>query len=835
MPSLDESPFLTAALGYAARGWPVVPIYIPDPAAPRGCSCGKADCPSPAKHPTPEHGLKQASTNRRQLESWAATQPHAGIAIRTGAISAMIVVDIDPRHGGIASFAALQARYGALPDTLTGRTGSGGYHYVYAYPGGNVANSVGQLAIGVDVRGDGGYIVAPPSRHISGGVYAWANDLEPAALPSAWVALLIRPVNVVSMTPRTTPGDEDGAHWLDAALLQARDGNRNDRGFWLACQLRDSGYDETGAAHFMEQYASRLGGDYTMREALHSLDQAFKAAPRDRAKSRDAGIPLYVKSAHGERVNTETGEMDDESEGSDDPEPLQEDAPNLTDLGNARRLVRDYGENLRYVTEWGWLGWNGRHWELDASGVAERYARRVVRDMYRDARILRKKQQSKTGSDLLRWAFKTESSGRLDAMVHQAQFDATIVARSSAFDTDPWLLPCANGSLDLRTGLLRESSQLDYATKASPVVYNSAAPSPTWDAFLLKVLPDADVRSFVQRYAGYTLTGSTDEQCLVFLHGAGSNGKSTLLGLIQQALGDYATQTPPETLMVKKSGGGGIPNDIAALAGKRMVTTIEVEDGKRLAESLIKSLTGQDLITARFLRREFFSFRPVFKVWLAANHKPVIRGTDHAIWRRIHLVPFSVQITDAERRGDPTFLARIKEELPGILHWCVQGCIDWQKNGLNPPATVRKATEDYQSEMDMIGPFIDECCVLQKGKETYAGPLYQSYVAWCQQNGEEAIKQRSFGGKLAEKGLERDRGSGNKHLWRGILLRADAPKTAAALTLVTEPRVKSDPSDPSDSNTLIPPRDRACKAVTDIQGHLGNLGHSDTTGEEEEF
>jgi len=566
-------------------------------------------------------------------------------------------------------------------------------------------------------------------------------------------------------------------------------------------------------------------GQRTIAEAIRITSSVYEGAP---------AAQLVIVS-NGRRVNAETGEVlgDSEAEEADEETTPAQTGPNLTDLGNAQRLAARYGENLRYVAEWGWLGWNGKHWQMDATGVAERYARRVVQDLYREASQLRKKQQPKRAAAVASWAFKSEGSSRLDAMVHQAQFEEAIVARPDEFNADPWILTCANGTIDLPIGELRASSRDDYATRASPVAFDPDAPAPTWHAFLEKILPDAEVRAFVQRFAGYTMTGSTDEQCLAFLYGPGGNGKSTLLGMLQRVLGDFATHTPPETLMVKQQG-GGIPNDIAALDGRRMVTTIEVEDGKRLAESLIKSLTGQDLITARFMRREFFTFRPVFKVWLAANHKPIIRGTDHAIWRRIYLIPFTVQITEAERKADPDFLKRLAGELPGILRWCVEGCTAWLRDGLQPPEAVLKATRDYRAEMDVIAPFLDECCVLVRGKEAYAGALYQSYTAWCQQNGYEPLKQRTFGTQLTDAGLERDRGTDGKHLWRGIHLLPTAPKQAGSVTVVNHAQKENDPNDPNDTTSRLAPCAGAIVGGIENIDHLGHLRHSRISNEDHE-
>jgi putative DNA primase/helicase len=276
------------------------------------------------------------------------------------------------------------------------------------------------------------------------------------------------------------------------------------------------------------------------------------------------------------------------------------------------------------------------------------------------------------------------------------------------------------------------------------------------------------VRSFVQRAAGYSLTGDTSEQVLFICYGGGANGKTTYQEAKAAALGDYAMRAPTEMLLAKRP--GGIPNDVARLKGSRFVAASETEDGRRLAESMVKDLTGQDTITARFMRGEFFDFAPTHKLWLSTNHKPTIVGTDTAIWRRIRLIPWTVTIPPAEQ--DKRLLARLRrDELPGILAWMVRGCLAWQREGLHDPDEVLRATSDYRREMDVLAGFLSDCCEEDPNHWDYARDLYASYKRWCDENGERAEAQRKFGGRLGERGFSRDRGgSRGAHIWRGVRL-----------------------------------------------------------------
>jgi putative DNA primase/helicase len=261
---------------------------------------------------------------------------------------------------------------------------------------------------------------------------------------------------------------------------------------------------------------------------------------------------------------------------------------------------------------------------------------------------------------------------------------------------------------------------------------------------------------FLQRAVGYSLTGDTSEQCFFMPWGSGQNGKSTMLDVLRTMLGDYAAQTPAETLMLKV-GGGGIPNDLARLRGARFVTAVETDDGRRMAEPLVKMLSGGDVITARFLHREFFEFKPTFKVWLATNHKPVIKGTDYAIWRRVRLIPFVVTVPEAER--DKKLTEKLLTELTGIFAWAVEGCRQWQRIGLAEPEPVTAATAGYREEMDPINDWISERCVV--AEQLRGIGLYTDYVEWARANGRHPLDGPAFSQRLEERGHRRVRVGGH--------------------------------------------------------------------------
>jgi putative DNA primase/helicase len=421
----------------------------------------------------------------------------------------------------------------------------------------------------------------------------------------------------------------------------------------------------------------------------------------------------------------------------------------LTDTGNAERLVYQHGRDLRYCYPFGcWFVWDGARWQRDETGAVVQRARQTARSIYGEAGRC---DDDAERAAVAKHARRTDHAAPIDAMLRMAQSDVPIMPDD--LDRDPWLLNVPNGTIDLRTGALHEHRRDDLITKVAGAAYDPGALCPTFDRFLARVLPDADVRAFVQRAAGYSMTGSVSEQCLFFCHGSGANGKSTLLEALRAVMGDYGHQAAPDLLIAKDR--DSIPTGVAALRGARFVATVEVEEGKRLAESLTKQLTGGDRINARFLYQNAFEFDMTGKIWLAANHRPGIRGTDLAIWRRVRMVPFTVSIPEEER--DPELLDKLRAEAAGILAWCVAGCLEWQRAGLRPPDAVKYATEQYRMEQDTLGAFIEARCVTGRIHQVKAGDLFAAYGRWCTENGERTTTQTDFGRKLEERGYTRDK------------------------------------------------------------------------------
>jgi len=715
---------LEAALSYVEKGWKIIPIHTP---VKNGCSCGRHSCSSIGKHPRTKNGLKDATNEKNTINQWWKKWPTANIGILTGKESGIVVLDIDPQHGGDVSFDELVQNLGKFPDTVESFTGGGGRHIFFSYPGNGVIirNKAGLNDYpGIDVRGDGGYVVAPPSLHKSRKRYEWEVSSNPADIPLA---------DISSKLIKILGEKKDKLPPLDSKSKKIQEGARNNTLTSIAGSFRSKGMD------FEEIFNSlKFLNEKRCDPAL--LETEIKEIAKSISKY-SPGEFIKQKKKLRKRIEIK----------------------NRTDYGNAERLVLRHGKNIHFCFLMEkWLIWTSIKWEIDNTSEIIRLAKETVRSIYAEAAKIKDKD---IREKIVKHATNSEAEPRIKAMIKLACSEYEIPVIPDLLDRDHWLLNVQNATINLNTLKIKYHCREDLITKLCPVKYDKEAVSPLWNKFLDRIMQgNKELTAFLQRAVGYSLTGDTSEQVLFIFYGTGANGKSTFLTTIGKLLGDYACQTPIDTFLIKK--GDNIPNDIARLLGVRFVSAVEAEEGKRFSENLIKQLTGGDKVTARFLYKEYFEYLPTYKIFIANNHKLTIRGTDKAIWRRIRLIPFSVSIPPEEQ--DKNLMVRLEKELSGILNWALEGCRMWQKNGLGYPEEVEEATEGYRREMDVLAEFLEEHCIVNNAAKVQASLLYNAYKDWCEKTGEYIQNQRNMGMKLTEKGFIRKRGTRGRYYWHGI-------------------------------------------------------------------
>lgn len=440
----------------------------------------------------------------------------------------------------------------------------------------------------------------------------------------------------------------------------------------------------------------------------------------------------------------------------------------LTDLGNAERLVARHRDQIRYCPQRKrWLTWDGRRWAWDETAEIMRLAKATVRAIYGEAEACNDDEHRKR---IARHAKDSEKAGRLQAMISLAESESGMPVLPQQFDADPWAFNVKNGTIDLRTGNLREHRRDDLITKLACVEYLPGARHDLWDRFLDDATGgDAELAAYLQRAVGYALQGNVSEKCFWFLYGKPDGMKSTFIESVSAALGEYAAGADFTTWLVQTNTGGN-RGDLVALLGRRLVCSVEVRKGAHFDEAIIKRVTGGDEITAAAKYEAEITFRPNFALWLAANDAPAIRDDDEGAWSRVRRVPFNNSLPPEKR--DPQMRAKLRapEVQQAILAWAVRGCLDWQQSGLGSCAAVDRSSAEYRDEMDRIAGFFAERCRFDDGSKTPTTELRMAYEQWCKDSGvRQPATAKEFGQRLADRGCEQGR-SGRARFWRGVSL-----------------------------------------------------------------
>jgi len=666
------------------------------------------------KKPLTKNGFKDATKSAYTARKMWEAHPEANIGIATGQVSGLVVVDVDVKNGAKGR-ESIQSIHGMTP-TLTVRTPSGGWHLYYCAPQEQEVRCRTGLLPGIDIKADGGYVVGPGSA-IDGQAYEWTDaEAHMAALPEAVIKLMAN-------------GHRPAAESKAALEMpeQISEGGRNETLTRLAGAMRAKGM----AA---EEIAAALKAANSRRCA--------PPLPDDEVEAIAASIARYPP-----KLNTKH----EPAASAEDDEAMP---PGFTDDALALDFTARHQEDWRYVAAWGhWLQWDGARWMRETTLKAYDLSRRVCRQA--SSRCLKPK-----------IAAKVASASTVAAVERLARADRRHAANVEQWDTDAWLLNTLTGAVDLRSGAARPHRREDYMTKLAAVKPGQEV-SELWLTFLRDVTNgDEEFQRYLARVAGYALTGATTEHALFFCYGTGANGKSVFVNTLAAVMGDYAMNAPMDTFL--ETHGERHPTDLAGLRGARLVTSIEVEKGKRWAEAKIKALTGGDRISARFMRQDFFEYKPQFKLLIAGNNKPTIREVDEAMKRRIHLVPFTVTIPEGRR--DKALPEKLLRERDGILRWAVEGCLEWQRIGLAPPPMVLSATEEYLDSEDSLGRWLDEECMKSDRATVTTEELYQSWKAWAEKQGEYVGTMKKLADDLSKRGFPRWRSSRKKG-FRGLTLR----------------------------------------------------------------
>jgi putative DNA primase/helicase len=673
--------------------------------------------PLQGKRPYPStRGFKDATTDFALIESWWDQWPEANVGIRCDSETGPIVVDIDGPSG-----AALMQTL-ALPSTRLAGSRKGRQH-LYFNPmedGTRIARMIRPMGKehAFDILGDGGYVVAPPSVHPeTRRRYTWTSIEKLAPFPRAILRMVRKHTDIQKIAPPLPDIIDEGQR--DTLLTS------------LAGTARRRGASEEGIlAMLREENASRV------RPPLP--DRALVRISKSIAKKEPVAVPEH-----------------------------------FTAMGNARPFVADHAADLRSTsaTRTPWWIWDTTRWIPDDMGEAQRRAKRTIHNIHTlAAQINDEELQEK----LIKHAMTSESAGSIRAMLELAATEKEVLVRAEQFNANPMLLNVRNGTLDLKTGKLLPHNRKHLISKMSKVEYQPNAHAPRWEQFLMEIMAgDVELVEFLRRAVGYSLTGDTREQCLFFCYGQGANGKSTFLETLRKLLNDYSQAADFNSFMTKS--GDGPRTDIARMRGARFVTANEASNRDFDART-VQQLTGDDTVVARHLYEREFEFRPQHKLWLAANHKPVVKEQTEAFWRRMRLIPFTVVFPPKER--DKMLSHALAKELPGILAWAMAGCLEWQRNGLLVPKAIRKATLAYKDENDMLGEFFSHSCRIAEDAWTPTALLYRAFLDWWQETRGTRSQPPSgawFGRLLNERpALKQIK---NKHVrgWRGLSLRMRNP------------------------------------------------------------
>lgn len=608
----------------------------------------------------------------------------------------------------------------------------------------------------LEIRSTGGQTVFPPSTHVSGEAIAFHGPwVEPVALEAAVLSAATDKLAAVCLLARYWPA-----------------GGRHDAQLALAGALLSDGWSEDETIEILCGVC-RLAGDEDRPKR-----EATVRSTADRLRAGEGVTGWKQLAEHIERkvFNRVRSWLSVQV----DPSQFESISP-ATDVANARRLVQYFGQDIRFIRTWGkWVTWDGMRWS-DGEHVIYQFAIKTVEKIYEEAEAAEKAGNKEYAKFLRAWGKASSSASALANMVRVARSMSEVSISHEALDVNPLRINVRNGTFELDTGLLREHRREDLITKLCMYDYDPNAQCPTWERSVLEMMDgDVDLADYLRLSLGYALSGTVTEEKLFILYGQGENGKSKFIKRIQDIFGDdYQVQLDTQVLMSKEGSASEHPTGRASLFGKRLAVAVESDSGKRLAEGMVKALTGGDLVTARRMREDYWQFSPTHTIFLITNNKPVIRGGDHGIWRRIIVIPFLVSFAG---RADKTLPAKWRAESTGILRWLLEAAMAYVQapDLLNiVPDKANLATAEYREEQDRLAEFLEKSCWKDPSYRVEFSSLYRAYEAWAKDEGEQPVSRRAFGSMLEERGYISVRDSSTRYR-TGLMLTPQAEAAANA-------------------------------------------------------
>ena len=685
----------------------------------------------------------KATVDPGMIRQWFSIHPHCNWGLATGNDSNVFVVDIDVKAHGDKTWAKL-TKENKVPETIQVKTGGGGMHYYFKCPKTiDIRNSASKVGKGIDIRGNGGQVVIPPSIHPNGASYIWVDghsptDLNPAKAPK-WLLDLIKA--------------NQGAGAVAVVGGPVEKGERNDAIYSNALSAAKQGQEKSYVLSSMIEWMRTQGEDIVEQEIEDTVNSAFKYYDNWKANNFNSSM-------------------------------------NLNDFGNAQRLILRAQDNIRYVQDGiGWVVWDGKCWKLDLEDLAIQYyalqsAIAFEEQLKSELAATTDRNAANVIYKKLQFAISSQNIAKLKATTDMAKTFPEVQLVPSQLDDDrtTYLLNCENGILDLITLELKPHDKSLYITKLAPTAYDPKAKCPTFLQTLNYAFnKDKVMIAFLKRALGYSISGSVNEQCFFICYGpSGANGKSTILEAVHTVLGEgvYAKTSSAEAITSsgKSQQSGTSQSSLAALRKIRFASVNEFSASANLDEELLKRLTGGDMVEARYMYKEVFTYEPCFKIWIRANNEPNIKEVGQAFWRRLVELPFNGQIPEEKRIGPTAIRKVLKAETAGILNWLVEGFQDWHKNGLQKPELVKAAVMQYKKDSDVFEQFMGECVTFNPNTYVSRKTLYMAFRQWCEEQGIRYVMTHDkFSRGIADK-LDQHKifKQGVVPVWRGIELSPEA-------------------------------------------------------------